>query len=88
MEKMTRTSMVAGLEVMPALPQPGLSRGEVVDKILTFCGLQEKLSQSACLRCEMATLAMSNRPAATLYCSALFRDLDVCITDCTSFTPV
>lgn len=66
----------------------GSSRGETVDKILLFCGLQEKLSQSTCLHCERAVLAMSNKPVATLYCSALYRDLEVCITDCTSFTPV
>lgn len=88
-----QTPPVPVQEVLPPEPTQAAaphdsSRGETVDKILLFCGLREKLAQSACLRCQNSVLAMSNRPAATLYCKALYRDLEVCITDCTCFTPV
>ena len=76
--------------VLPPVEAPhrNLSHGETVDKILLFCELQEKLSQAVCLLCQNSVLAMSNKPAATLYCKALYRDLEVCITDCTCFTAV
>ena len=74
-------------QVLPPETPATSSRGEVVAKIVQECELQHTLAGSACLSCAQSVLAKDNRQQATLYCSALFRDLQVCITDCTSHSP-
>ena len=73
-------------EVLPALPDPS-SRGEVTSRIIQACGLADSLAGSVCLTCGNAVLAQNSKLQATLYCSALFRDLETCITDCTAHSP-
>ena len=73
-------------EVLEPGPEP-LNRGEVTARIVQACGLQDSLAQAVCLNCQNAVLAQDARNRATLYCSALFRDLQTCIVDCTAYLP-
>ncbi len=75
------------VEVMPPSPEPS-NRGETVARIIQACGLQDSLAGSVCLHCGNSVLAQDSRLRATLYCSALFRDLETCITDCTAHSPI
>ena len=72
-----------------ATPRPSapLPLGAIVQKIVKDCGLAAVLGQSVCLCCANRVLAQDAQKRATLYCSALFRDLEVAITECTAFTP-
>ena len=77
---------VQAVEVMPPDPEPS-SRGETTARIVQACGLADSLAGSVCLHCQNAVLAMDSRLRATLYCRALFRDLETCIVDCTEHLP-
>lgn len=68
------------------IPEPS-GRGEVTARIVEACGLQHSLAGSRCLSCATSVLAQDANRRATLYCSALFRDLEVSITDCTAYSP-
>lgn len=68
----------------PSAPSP---LGATVQKIIKDCGLVDVLGQSVCLRCTNRVLAMDSKKRATLYCSALYRDLEVAIQECSAFTP-
>ena len=75
-------------EVLPPDPSTEPSnRGEVTARIIQACGLADSLNGSVCLTCGNAVLAQNSKLQATLYCSALFRDLETCITDCTAHSP-
>lgn len=74
-------------EVLPALPDPS-SRGETVSRIVLACGLADSLAGSVCLNCQNSVLAQDSKLRATLYCRALFRDLETCIVDCTEHLPI
>ncbi len=73
-------------EVLEPIPEPS-SRGETTARIVQACGLQQSLAGSVCLNCGNSVLAQDSRLRATLYCWSLFRDLEVCITDCTEHSP-
>jgi hypothetical protein len=79
---MNQQMMQQTLEALPAS-----SRGETVSRIVRACGLQDSLAGSVCLTCGNAVLAQNSKAQATLYCRALFRDLETCITDCTAHSP-
>ncbi|MDD5296558.1 MAG: hypothetical protein PHU46_06550 [Rhodocyclaceae bacterium] len=64
-----------------------LTPGEIAQEIVRDCGLAGDLALSVCLCCGNRVLAQDARKNATLYCKALFRDLEICITRCTAFTP-
>lgn len=68
----------------PSAPSP---LGATVQRIVKDCGLADTLGQSVCLHCASRVLAMDSKKHATLYCSALFRDLEVSIAECTAYTP-
>lgn len=89
------TGMASPLSALAALepsaepeviPEPS-GRGEVTARIVEACGLQHSLAGSRCLSCATSVLAQDANRRATLYCSALFRDLEVSITDCTAYSP-
>ena len=90
--KATADELMAALSV--PLPEPlheentsvPLSPGEIALKIIQDCSLQNALSLSVCLSCANRVLCQDNSSHATLYCKELFRDLESCITRCTSFT--
>lgn len=70
----------------PSAPSP-LGATVTVQKIVKACGLADVLGRSVCLHCASRVLAMDSKKRATLYCSALYRDLEVEITECTAYTP-
>ena len=86
MESLTKatTSAVPAPTPNPSEPSP---LGATVQKIVKDCGLADTLGQSVCLSCASRVLAMDSKKRATLYCSALFRDLEVSIEECTAYTP-
>ena len=83
MENLTTTSAGPAPTPRPSAPSP---LGATVQKIVKDCGLAAMLGQSVCLRCASRVLAMDSKKRATLYCSALYRDLEVEITECTAYT--
>ena len=88
MESLTKnpTTTSAGAATAPRQSAPS-PLGATVQKIIKECGLADALGQSVCLHCASRVLAMDSKKRATLYCSALFRDLEVAITECTALTP-
>jgi hypothetical protein len=94
-EELMFSALVVDSAHLPAQPGPEVlptetstsSRGEVTARIIQACGLADSLAGSVCLHCANSVLAQDSRLRATLYCSALFRDLETCITDCTAFLP-
>ena len=60
-----------------------LPAGEIAQKIIKDCGLQDVLGQSVCLSCVNRVLVQDDKKRATLYCRALFRDVEVSIVACT-----
>ena len=88
LENLTRSSSTAPASAAPP-PRPSAPSqpGTTVERIVQACGLQSTLGRSVCLRCATRVLAMDSKNRATLYCSALFRDIETEITDCTAFQP-
>ncbi len=83
MENLSSTNTGTG-QAHPSEPSP---LGATVQKIVKDCALADTLGQSVCLRCASRVLAMDIKKRATLYCAALFRDLEVSIEECTAYTP-
>lgn len=63
-----------------------LKPSEVAQLIVQDCGLAEALSLSVCLSCGNRVLLQDSTKTATLFCRALYRDLEACVTRCTAFT--
>lgn len=68
----------------PDAPSP---LGATVELIIRECALVDALAHSVCLLCATRVLAMDSQKRVTLYCSALFRDIETEITACTAFVP-
>lgn len=74
------------------LPMPKSARGqnalmdatEVAMTILEDCALTA-LSGSVCMSCARRVLVQAEGKEVTLYCSALYRDLEVSVTRCTAY---
>ncbi len=67
--------------------RPGiLSPFAIAMLIVRDCGLDADLDKSVCLSCASRVLVQDSGNRATLYCKALHRDLETCITRCTHFT--
>jgi hypothetical protein len=64
-----------------------LKPSEIATLIAEDCGLADALAGSVCLFCKKRVMVQTAKSEAVMYCQALNRDLDVCITRCTSFTP-
>jgi len=86
LENLTRSSSTAPA-ARPTRPSAPSQPGSTVDRIVQACGLADTLARSVCLRCATRVLAMDSKNRATLYCSALFRDIETEITECTAFQP-
>lgn len=88
LENLTRSSSTAPVSAAPPPRQSAPSQpGTTVERIVQACGLQDILGRSVCLRCATRVLAMDSKNRATLYCSALFRDIETEITECTAYQP-
>jgi hypothetical protein len=86
MENLTKNPTTSAGPVPTPRPSAPSPLGATVQKIVKDCGLADALGQSVCLRCASRVLAMDTKKRATLYCSALYRDLEVAITECTAYT--
>ncbi len=87
LENLTRSSTAPASAAQPPRPSVPSQPGIIVARIVQACGLQSTLARSVCLHCATRVLAMDSKNRATLYCSALFRDIETEITDCTAFQP-
>ena len=87
LENLTKTPTTSAGPAPTPRPSAPSPLGVTVQKIIKDCGLVDALGQSVCLCCASRVLAMDSKKRATLYCSALYRDLEVAITECTAFTP-
>lgn len=65
-------------------PSGVLSQSEVARLIVDDCKLAERLGPSVCLTCSNRVMAQHGQ-TVTLYCKALYRDLETCISRCTHF---
>ena len=91
LENLTQSSSTAPASAAPP-PRPSAPSqlGETTaNRIVQACELQNTLGRSLCKSCASRVLAKDSKNTATLYCSALYRDIDggVVITDCTAFQP-
>ncbi len=64
-----------------------LKPGAVAQLIVAESELAKELGQSACLSCQHRVMSQSIENEVTLFCRALFRDLQISITRCTAYAP-
>lgn len=64
-----------------------LRPGAVAQLIVAECELADEFGQSACLACQHRVMSQSKENEVTLFCRALFRDLQISITRCTAYVP-
>ncbi|BBN88865.1 hypothetical protein AZSP09_18880 [Azospira sp. I09] len=85
LENLARSSTAPASAAPPPRPSAPSQPGTTVERIVQACGLADTLARSVCLHCATRVLAMDSKNRATLYCSALYRDIETEIIDCTAF---